>query len=636
MTFTKSQLAVAVMAVTTGLVHAGEQPTLMDQITVTATRTEKQLKDVAASVTVIDEETIENQLATDIGDLVRYEPGVSVASDGRAGSEGYNIRGMDQNRVKIIVDGVNQAQYFNDGYGYIQSQRNFINVDSLKAVEIVKGPSSTLYGSDAIGGIVAYQTKDPSDYLKEEGDDTAGSAKMGYSSANKGFTETLTLANRTGKLESMLLYTRRDHKETSSYGGADTTGGDRGEANPLDIGVNNVLGKLQYQINDAHRIGMTAEYYQAKGNIDLLSSSLSTPEKASTGRDESSRNRVGVFHEWSDKGPIFDQMFWTFDWQKTERNQNTYLPTSSSGERQKDYEYFEDSFQFNIQFDKEFHTSSMDHQLIYGLSASQTEIENQNKTTYLTAGLGKSAGEVVVENRTPHAKALNYGIFVQDDIQATDRLSISPGVRFDYHQYKPETNNSYTSGLEDTKNSKLTAHIGSLYHLNDTYSLFGQFSQGFKSPDLYSMYFSFENSNHGYKYIPNHDLKPEEGNAFEVGLRGESEIGSFEVTGFYNRYTNFIDESKVSSDSTFTYGVFQYQNINKAQIYGVEMRGYLRLDEVSSLPTGSRLQAAIAYADGENNDTKEKLQSVAPLTAVFGLGYDDQSGNWGKRQAKTI
>ena len=113
----KSTLALAVMA---SIAHSNAalaedsgaqnkyQPTLMNQVTVSATRSEKQLKDVAGSVTVVDEEQIEKEMATDIRDLVRYEPGVDVSSDGRTGSKGFNIRGMEANRVKIMVDGVDQ------------------------------------------------------------------------------------------------------------------------------------------------------------------------------------------------------------------------------------------------------------------------------------------------------------------------------------------------------------------------------------------------------------------------------------------------------------------------------------------------------------------------------------------------
>lgn len=160
----KSRLALAVIAATASLAQSNVvvaedkttyQPTLMDQVTVTATRSEKQLKDVAASVTVVDEEQIEKELVTDIKDLVKYEPGVNVGSDGRTGSEGYNIRGMDGNRVKIMVDGIDQPKQFNSGFTYQRAQRDYVDLDTLKAVEVVKGPSSSLYGSDAIGGIVA-------------------------------------------------------------------------------------------------------------------------------------------------------------------------------------------------------------------------------------------------------------------------------------------------------------------------------------------------------------------------------------------------------------------------------------------------------------------------------------------------
>ena len=121
MMFNKNRLAIAVMAATSAMVHAEQlptaQPTMMQQVTVTATRTEKAVKDVAGSVTVIDEEQIDNQMATNIGELLRYEPGVTTQGNSRLGIEGFNIRGMSGNRVKVMVDGVKLAQHLPDRPG---------------------------------------------------------------------------------------------------------------------------------------------------------------------------------------------------------------------------------------------------------------------------------------------------------------------------------------------------------------------------------------------------------------------------------------------------------------------------------------------------------------------------------------
>ena len=646
----KSRLALAVIAATASLAQSNiavaedksYQPTLMNQVTVTATRTEKQLKDVAASVTVVDEEQIEKDLVTDIKDLIKYEPGVNIGSDGRTGSEGYNIRGMDGNRVKIMIDGVDQAQQYDSGYTYLRSQRNSVDVDTLKAVEIVKGPSSTLYGGDAIGGIVAYQTKDPADYLKAEGDDTAASVKATYSSKDEGFTETFSIANRTGDLESMLVYTRRDHKETETHGGADTFGASRGEADPLiDVGQDNILAKVQYQINEDHRAGLTVENYDSRNKSELKSNAASSAEEVATGDDESTRSRVGVFHEWEADSVMFDQLKWTFDWQKTKQDQDTHMPAYDADygmgfliplpERLKEYEYEEDSYQFNAQFEKEIQIDTLDHYFIYGLNATRTDISNINVTKTLS---GSNAGDVGEANGIPFAESMKYGVFIQDEIRVSDALSISPGIRFDSYEYKPSKNNSFDYDMADVSDSKVTGHLGAIYDFNDNLSAFGQLSQGFKEPGLYEMYFTRDGGS--YKHEANPDLQSESSNSIELGLRGDNAAGSFEVTGFFNRYENFIESVTDTTVPGYSDGVSQYKNVGEAEIKGIELRGQLLLDVVTSAPEGTSLKGSIAYADGKNRDTGEKLNSVAPLTAVFGLAYDDISEDWGGELAWTL
>lgn len=646
MTFSKNALALAVMTATVSLSQTSPvlaetttersvkkyQPTLMNQVTVTAARTEKQLKDVAGSVAVISEEQMEKELVNDIQDLVRYEPGVAVGSDGyRGGSEGFNIRGMEGNRVKIMVDGVDQAQQFTVGPGeYIRSQRNFIDVETLKAVEVVKGPASSLYGSDAIGGIVAFETKDPSDLLKGSGDETAASVKAAYSSANEGFTETLSLANRSGDLETLLIYTRRDNQETKTHGGADIYGSARGESNPSDTGLNNILAKAQYQINDYHRVGITTEYQKAKTDTDLMTM---TPE-GTRGKDNVQRTRIGVFHEWDAGLAAFDTLKWQLDWQKSETAMETFRPTytfpgmGTFENRRFDYLYSETGLQLSAQFDKGVSWAGYDHSIVYGLNASQTEVDNTSNVYYLDSG--------TVEDKSyiPKTDGKKYGLYLQDEIQLTDSWSVSLGIRYDRYEYNPEGSMNNGDPAQKSSGDKVTARLGTVYQFTDNLSGFAQFGQGFKAPGLMEMYYAYDT---GQVQLANPDLKPEESDSFEIGLRGDGRLGSYEVVSFYNKYTNFIDLQKVGVEpEPDGREIYQNQNISKAEIKGVELRGQLWLDEAVNAPVGTTLRGSVAYADGENKEDGEKLNSVAPLTAVVGLGYDDISGNYGGELAWTL
>ena len=632
----KSRLALAVIAATASLAQSNivvaadnsYQPTLMNQVTVTATRSEKQLKDVAASVTVVDEEQMEKELVTDIKDLARFEPGVNVGSDGRSGSEGFNIRGMDGNRVKIMVDGVDQAEQFTPTNSmYQKAQRNYVDVDTLKAVEIVKGPSSTLYGSGAIGGIVAFQTKDPADYLKPEGDDTAASVKATYSSADEGFAETFTVANRTGDLESLLVYTRRDNKETKTHSGADITGVARGQADPKDEGSNNLLGKLQYQVNDENRVGLVAEYLDSTSKTNIMSDSM-LPSDTTT-KDYVTRKRIGVFHEWDANVALFDSLRWQADWQDSETNQTTHVPAYTFmpgwdlAERNKDYLYKQTIGQLSAQLNKDLKLGSQEHQIVYGFDVKKGESKNKNTTYYLDG-----SQEPVDDSYIPDVDSLTYGVFIQDDIQLTDRWSVSPGVRYDSYEYDPKGKTNLGEEAKGRKGDAFTAGVGTVFDITDSTSVFAQIGQGFKAPGLFETYYNYENSSS--KLIANPDLQQEESTTYELGLRGDHEVGNYELTAFFNDYNNFIDMMSVGTDT------YQYKNIADAEIKGVEFKSQIWLDSAINAPEGTSLRTAIAYAEGKDKTNGEKMNSVAPLTAVFGLGYDDMSGDWGSELVWTL
>ena len=130
-----------------------------EEITVVGTRTERSINDLASTVNVISSERIEEELSRDIADLIRFEPGVSVGGTGsRFGLSGFSIRGIGENRVLTLVDGIRIPDEYSFG-GFMDSRRDFVDIDSLNRVEIARGPVSALWGSDALGGVVSFTTK---------------------------------------------------------------------------------------------------------------------------------------------------------------------------------------------------------------------------------------------------------------------------------------------------------------------------------------------------------------------------------------------------------------------------------------------------------------------------------------------
>jgi hemoglobin/transferrin/lactoferrin receptor protein len=136
---------------------------LIDQVVVVAHKDARSIRDVAANVTVLSRAELSNELSTSINDVFRYVPGIDTEGAGtRFGTEGINIRGIGGNRVAIVVDGVPLSDQFDIG-SFSNATRDFIDAGLIQSIEVLHGPASALYGSSAIGGVVAVRTPDPAD-----------------------------------------------------------------------------------------------------------------------------------------------------------------------------------------------------------------------------------------------------------------------------------------------------------------------------------------------------------------------------------------------------------------------------------------------------------------------------------------
>ena len=164
--FKKSLLAIALTSVLLpstysvaedDVVHQGIDENI--ETIVVIGKTPRKVQDVVGSVSVINSGVIDKQLVHDIADLLRYEAGISMVNSGsRFGNSSIAIRGISGNRIATEIDGVPVAEQFNVG-SYSNSGRNYVDPELIKQVEILRGPASSTYGSDAIGGVVSFVTK---------------------------------------------------------------------------------------------------------------------------------------------------------------------------------------------------------------------------------------------------------------------------------------------------------------------------------------------------------------------------------------------------------------------------------------------------------------------------------------------
>lgn len=590
-----------------------------DEVVVSATRTEQSKKDVSSSIETISAKELESTMSNDLQQALSYTPGIDALGDGRFGISSFNIRGVEGSRVKMMIDGVQQPTPYNPGATEQRKYSNAIEMDTLQAIEVNKGPSSTLYGSDALGGVVLLRTKNPDDILVTEGDENRFGIRSGYSSANEQFKTTLTWAMRQDKLETLLMATYANGHETETHSsGADIEGPDRGAQNPADSQLGNLLAKAFYQANDDHRLGLTVEYYNKQYDEDELNYNGYSIMPGFTysdnyNEDTSERLRVGIEHQWLMSSQLADSLHWSLSYQDSRSLSKNYDTTPMNGKRRRQREASDQSIQFDTQLSKIVEIDSNAHEFTYGLSLLNNDFNLDNtdyKLNYGTSAPGSTG--------LPDATVIQWGLFLQDQAYLMqERLVLTAGIRYDSFEATPSVDEGYTTSYEKNKDDAFTGQLGSVYHLNPNLSIFGQISQGFKAPTVYDLYYFY---NQGAIIEANPDLKAEKSLAYELGLRGQNEFANFEFSTFYNDYKDFITQTKGGEQNGKD--VFTKENLDEVTIYGAEFSSKLYLDKAFNAPQGMYSRLAVAYADGEDKKTGDALDSVAPLTANVGLGIN--------------
>jgi len=205
---------------------------------------------VAASVTVIPRQSIERGLVSDVKELVRYQPGLSVRSDPfRFGLDTFAIRGVGGNRVAVEIDGIPAAGGFAIG-SFSDSGRSFVDSAFIDRVEVLRGPASSLYGSDAIGGVVAISTLTPRSVLGADGQ-RGLRTEAGASGVDDGWHAVAIGATRFGAVEALLGYAHRAGSEADTA--ADVV------PNPRDYTSDSLLARLNIDGAPGGPLSVTVE-----------------------------------------------------------------------------------------------------------------------------------------------------------------------------------------------------------------------------------------------------------------------------------------------------------------------------------------------------------------------------------------
>jgi hemoglobin/transferrin/lactoferrin receptor protein len=622
-----------------------DPPAELETVTVYARRLTPVTR-VAATVTVIPEHVIAANLSADAKELVRYEPGITVRSDPfRFGLDTFEVRGVGGNRVAVEVDGIPAAGGFAIG-SYSDSGRSFVDLALVERIEVLRGPASSLYGSDAIGGVVAMTTLTPSRMLGDASQ--AVRAETGYASDDHGWHAALIGAAAIGPVDALFGYVRREGSELDTA--ANVT------PDPRDYAADSVLVRLEFGGTPGGPLSFTAEggRLTQDTSVDAFLGQpgrfVNTTELLAD--DEAERFRVSL-DQRLDRSSAFDAADWRLYWQGSETRQDTAETRKAAPPRtppvQLDREFLlaDDTFGFEFTAVQEFAAGTLGHGFVYGLEAMQSRIEERRDGLQTNLETGATTpsilGETFPLRDFPLTEVTEIGAFLQDEIRPDGgRWSLVPALRVDYYRLDSQADRMYREDNPFTPVVDLDAlsfapKLGMTWAFTDEFGAFFQYAHGFRAPPPEDVNIGFELPLFNYRAVPNPDLEPEHSDGYELGLRWRSASVQVTASGYYNDYRDLI-ESRVNLGQDPDTGVtlFQSQNVAEARIYGAELAATLKAPADVAALEGWSARLSAAYSRGDDLVSEVPLNSVEPARAVLAARYDALSGRWGAELATTL
>lgn len=589
------------------------EPRAHETIVVKGQRIEQKLSDVSGSITVITEDDLDRQVATELTDVFKNEPGVSVT--GSAGRpQNIIIRGMGGNRVLIIKDGVRVSDGFgaddlNDKVG-----RFSFDLDDVKQIEVAKGAGSSLHGSDAIGGTIVISTKQPEDYLQGQ-DAYLGSKVLQDGSSDK---QKLSATGAARVLDSEHLL------RVSGWQGHETANYDESRI-PADLDGLSASTSSRFPLSDHHLLRLELDYFEDNAKRDQGPRELPQPDgkwQVRQYHEQGSQRTQGGKLGWEASGLgslLADQFTWSLygNHSKNSANkrsllQNDLLSGYPRYRSERELSTFtEERVGSELDVRRDLVTGDIAHKLSYGVELERTRHERPVEKLSLEAGVPQpSQSEPFSSARTDRA-----GVWL-GDVATLGRWQFTPTLRMDHQWLRPQDGNQ-----GENHSWHLSPSLATSYRVNEQWRSWLSYANGFRAPSYDKVYGNIPHyfALPPFQIIANTDLKEETSHSFEWGLSGEGENWSIKPALFYNRYYNFIDWREVGLRLSDGVILRQYRNVAKAETWGAEIAASYWLTQEWELAT------KLGWVDGEDSQG-EALRTLTPLEGNTRLSY--QTHDW--------
>jgi len=597
---------------------------IVEEVVVVANKHERSRREITANVSVFDDEDFRFELASSIADIFRYAPGIDYESDrSRFGAESINIRGIAGNRVAILLDGVPVSDQFDVG-SFSNATRDLVNAGFVSNIEVLHGPASALYGSSAIGGVVAMRSVDPRLLTRSAGQ--GGRLVSNWRDDDSSLTATAIHAVSSDSLAVLAgLSGAKGHEAAASA--ADTN------LDRRDFRNRSALIKLA-AIDDLGN-NWRATLYRKEGDVhsdatSMLGSGRFRSTTALVGDDEYETDIVSLEYEFTAENRFADDGVFRAWYQASDFVQRTYDERALAARPvtiERLFSFRQNAVGLEANLQKTVLIGQVSHRLSYGLEARHRETEEYRDglETALEDGAQTNVllGEVFPLRDFPISETDEWGAFLEDTI-SLGRWSLTAALRADHYEMRPTVDAMYAADYPfaepvSISEFELSPKAGLVYELGPSSEVYLQYSHGFRAPPYEDANISLDLPLFNVRAVPNPDLRSERSDGFDAGVRWRGTSGSAYLSVFRTEYTDFI-ESKVRLGPDPDSGriLFQSQNIASATIEGIEAGADVDMTFVAE---GLTLQGGLFIARSENLDTGQPLNSVGPPQGVASVNW---------------
>lgn len=609
---------------------------VLDEVVVSATRWRQTSSNVPSKIITISPREVSLQNPQTAADLLGISGKVYIQKSQQGGGSPM-IRGFATNRLLYTVDGVRMnTAIFRAG-----NIQNVINLDpfATESTEVFFGPGSVIYGSDAIGGVMSFQTLTPQ-FSSGDRTNIAGKFSTRYSSVNKENTGhfDVNLGWKKWALVTSISSWDYDHLKQGSHGPKDyvkpyyvqrqngvdqvITQDDPLLQIPSAYSQMNLMQKVRFKPNESWDFQYGFHYSETSpyGRYDRhnrVRNGTARYAEWNYGPQKWMMNNLNINH--IDSNSVYDQLSirlaqQSFAESRIDRSLN-------NNERNTQTEEVE-AYSVNLDFVKSMRGN---HRLFYGLEYVFNDVNSTGMLTDISTGQDATGA-----SRYPQSNWSSLAAYLNDEFRVSDHFTLQAGVR--YNQYKIDADFSnnlsfypFPFATASLNNSAITGSIGGVLHMSDSWTLSANYSTAFRSPNIDDLGKVFD-SEPGAVTVPNPDLKAEYAHNFDLGfVKVLGDRVKLDVTGYYTNLQNALvrrnfslnGQEMIMYDGQLSQ-VQAIQNAAVANVHGIQAGLEIKL------PGGFAFSTDLNYQEGEeelDDGTTSASRHAAPFFGVTRLGF---------------